>query len=352
MSKDTDFDSNKKVDSPLESDNPLTENERLERIESVIVNNRPSLAISSSDSDEIDLNELVSVLWLKKLTITLTTISFLIVAVLYALSLPNTYKATTVLAPTSQEKESALSGLASQYGGLAAMAGINLGGASGENKVDHALKLLRSWPYIESFVQKFNLKPVFLATEGWDKTTNSLVYDGKLYDSKSGTWLLDKNASLEPSSYETYETVIKNISIGIEKETGLINLSVSHYSPYVAKDVVTLLTTELNDYFKKIDQVEAEKSIDVLSKKIMQTHNNDMKQIFYKMIEQHSKTLLMTEVNEQYLIKTLVPVMLPERKSGPKRSIICILGALIGFFLSILVILTRYYMKYKRVKEK
>ncbi|MDU0114557.1 Wzz/FepE/Etk N-terminal domain-containing protein [Psychrosphaera aquimarina] len=311
--------------------------------ESKFSNLNSSFSAGQSPDDEIDLKELWNVIWAGKLKIFVITAVFGIASVFYALSLPNIYKATTVLAPTNQESSGGLGGLASQYGGLAAMAGINLGG-SGDNKIEHALELMKSWHYLDSFITKYNLKPTFMAVVGWNKTTNQLVYDDLLYNKTTKAWILGSdNITLEPSSLATYKTVSGSISVTQEKDTGLINLNVSHYSPNVAYDLTKLLTKELNDHFRNLDKQEAEASINFLTNKIDGTSNTEMRQVFYSMIEAHSKTLMMTEVNKQYLVKTLVPTMMPEQKDKPKRALIVVLGTMLGGILSVLFVLIRYF---------
>ena len=78
--------------------------------------------------DEIDLKELFTVLWNGKFVITLITGFAAACAVLYALSLPNIYESKALLAPKGEGGAGGLAGLARQYGGLASLAGINIGG--------------------------------------------------------------------------------------------------------------------------------------------------------------------------------------------------------------------------------
>ncbi|MBU2917746.1 LPS O-antigen length regulator [Psychrosphaera sp. F3M07] len=311
--------------------------------ESKFSNLNSSFSAGQSPDDEIDLKELFNVIWAEKIKIVAISFVFAVVSVFYALSLPNIYKATTVLAPTSQESTGGLGGLASQYGGLAAMAGINLG-SGGDNKIEHALELMKSWHYLDSFINKYNLKPTFMAVEGWNKATNELVYDDSLYNAKTSTWLTDTDGeTLEPLSIDTYKEVSKFIMVSQENDTGLIKLDVSHYSPNVAYELTKLLTKELNNHFRELDKQEAEASINFLTNKINGTSNTEMRQVFYSMIEAHSKTLMMTEVNKQYLVKTLVPTMMPEEKDSPKRALILILGVILGVMSSVAVILIKFF---------
>ena len=62
--------------------------------------------------DEIDLKELFSVLWLGKIKIIVITAVFAVGSVFHALSIPNQYKATTLLAPANSDE----TGLSSALG--------------------------------------------------------------------------------------------------------------------------------------------------------------------------------------------------------------------------------------------
>ena len=55
--------------------------------------------ISDQYDDEIDLRELFSVLWAGKVKIIAITAVFAVASVIYALSVPNQYKASALLAP-------------------------------------------------------------------------------------------------------------------------------------------------------------------------------------------------------------------------------------------------------------
>ena len=77
--------------------------------------------------DEIDLRELFGVLWAGKIKIIAITAVFAVASVIYALSVPNQYKATALLAP-AQSSGGGLSGALGQLGGLASLAGVSIGG--------------------------------------------------------------------------------------------------------------------------------------------------------------------------------------------------------------------------------
>ena len=74
---------------------------------------------------------------------------FAVASIIYALSVPNQYKAMALLAPAKSDG-GGLSGALGQMGGLASLAGISLGGGeSGEAQI--AQEIMKSWSYIEEY---------------------------------------------------------------------------------------------------------------------------------------------------------------------------------------------------------
>ena len=49
--------------------------------------------------------------------------------------------------------------------------------------------------------------------------------------------------------------------------------------------------------------------------------------------------LMFASVRNDYVYKTIESPLVPELKSSPNRAVICIVGTLIGFFLSIFLVL-------------
>ena len=136
---------------------------------------------------EIDLLELLKILWAGKIKIIVITILFAICSVYYALSIPNQYKATSLLTPT-QSSGGGVSSAMSQFGGLASLAGVNIGtGESNEAKI--AIEIMQSWSFIEDFIAENNLAVELSAVNGWNKSTNDLLIDDGVYDLENNKWI-------------------------------------------------------------------------------------------------------------------------------------------------------------------
>ena len=54
------------------------------------------------------------------------------------------------------------------------------------------------------------------------------------------------------------------------------------------------------------------------------------------------QTLMLASSNEAYVFKTLDSQISQEYRSEPNRALICILGSLLGFMISVFIVTTNY----------
>ena len=298
-----------------------------------------SIRMENEDS-ELSLKEIWLIFWTSKWLIIGVSFVFAVASVLYSLSLPNEYRATAILSPASQSGSNGLARLAGQFGGIASLAGINLG--SGENdKSQLAVELLKTWGFQEAFIQKNEIEVDVFAAIGWDRSSNELKIDEQLYDLEKKAWVrevdVSKGQTLEPSGWELYKKLRDRIIIQHDKNSGLYSLSVDHYSPSIAKTWVELLVKAINQHIQEKDKQEALKSIEYLQKQIENTKVSEMKSVFYKLIEEQTKNLMLAEISDEYVFKTISPPKVPEEKVKPRRALIVLaitfLGGLIGCFV-------------------
>ena len=295
--------------------------------------------------DEIDLRELFSVLWAgKKLIVGITAI-FALVAVFYALSIPNQYRATAIVSP-AQDGGGGLSGALGQLGGLASLAGVSIGaGESSEAQV--AQEIMRSRGFIEEFISENNLAVEVFAAKGWDMASNQLDIDSDLYDVGSSQWVRDipKGKVLVPSCWELFKKFSEMFSVSDDKKTGMVSISVEYFSPQLAKEWVDRLVIGINQHMqsRKLEKVNI--NIQYLEAQIEKTSIAEMREVFYTIIEEQIKSKMLAEASPEYAFVTVSPAMVHEEKSQPKRALICILGTLLGGMLSVLWVLVRHYTR-------
>lgn len=286
---------------------------------------------------EIDLLEIFSVLWEGKIKIIFITSLFAILSVFYALSIPNQYKATALLAST-QVESSGLSGALGQLGGLASLAGVNVN-SGGSSEAAKAKAIMISWNFIEGFIKNNNLEVELVAGKRWDKELNQLQINDEIYDVKNKTWLVDK-----PSSWSLFKSFSSSLSVS-ETNSGFLSVAIEHYSPYVAKQWLDLYVNEINKHMQELQITKVNNNISYLQEQISTTSNAEMQEVFYTIIEEQIKNKMLAEASPNYAFVPVSASMLPEEKSQPKRAIICISITLIGGIFSVLIVLIMHYLR-------
>ena len=297
-------------------------------------------------SDEIDLRELWGVIWRGKWFIIAVTTIFAIASVFYAISLPNIYKSEALLAPANDEQQGGVEALAGQFGGLASLAGINLGGGKAD-KTALAIEILKSRGFFAQFVDKHNILPDLMAAESWALTSNTVTYNNDIYlpDSAQWTRIVKPPQNAKPSMQEAKREFDKLFSIDQSLDTGMIIISIEHLSPSIAKKWVDWLIEDINLVMKVRDKEEAERSIHYLESQIAKTNIVEQKTLLYQLIEEQAKTLMFAEVRDEYVFQTIDPAFIPEIKFKPKRALIVVLPTILSGIFGSLFILIRYFAK-------
>jgi len=303
-------------------------------------------SVTTNDyDDEIDLRELFGVLWSGKIKIIVITAIFAVGSVFYALSIPNQYKATALLAP-AQSDGGGLSSALGQLGGLASLAGVSIGGGeSSESQI--AQEIMKSWSFVEEFIADNELAVKVHAAEGWSKGSNELLINQDTYDSENNQWLTeDSNGNpAPPRSWQLFKRFSGMLSVSEDKKSGLVSVSIEYYSPQIAKEWLDMYVAAINSHMQSRQVAKVSNNIAYLKAQIDKTSIAEMREVFYTIIEEQTKNKMVAEASPDYAFVAVSPSMVPEEKSQPKRALICILGTLLGGMLSVLLVLVSHYAR-------
>jgi len=124
---------------------------------------------NSSVAESITLVDLAATIWRQKWLVIIITGAAAVLSVLYSLSKPNIYTATSTLLPISGST-SALS----QYAGLAAMAGVSLPGASSADPTVKIQAILNSRELATKVINELDLIPKLIKEPEKLKTISPL----------------------------------------------------------------------------------------------------------------------------------------------------------------------------------
>jgi uncharacterized protein involved in exopolysaccharide biosynthesis len=271
------------------------------------------------EEDEIDLLELWNTLWKGKWFIIGFTFICTIIAVAYALLATPIYKAEVLLAPVEEESsQGGLGSFASQYGGIASLAGINLGGSS--SNIETNIATLKSREFIYRFIKDNELMPV-LFEDMWDKGKKA--------------WISNDPEEI-PTQWKAYNVLLESIlKIDRDKDTGLVKLNILWKDPKLATKWANDLVDRINAHIRAKAVTEAQKSIDYLEQEIAKSSDVSMREILYRLIEKQAQTITLAQVREQYAFSIIDPAVVPEKWDKPNRRLIVVLGTVVGGFISI-----------------
>lgn len=304
-----------------------------------------SIKQSNDFVQEINISEIFYALLDGKWIIISVTAFMSITALFFSLMLPNIYESEALLVPT--DISGSISRSSSGYVSLAGLTGANLPLNDNEVNSSKAVEKITSLSFFENnILTNINL-PNLMAFKNWNSQTNTLIYDKNIYDIKSNTWIRDFSYPQQqiPSAQESYEVFMKeHFSLSQDNKTGFITVSIKHQSPFIAKKWNEIIVTEINNFYRLKDKLESEKAANYLNQQIIQTNLSEIKEALAQLLQEQIKKLTLIEANEFYVFDYIDPPAVMEKKSSPKRALICILGALIGGMLSFLYVLIRFYV--------
>ena len=284
------------------------------------------------DSDEIDLLALLRSLLRHKLSIFMLTLLFGVGALVVALVTPNTYQAEVLISSSQNKSGGGLSALASQYGSMAALAGIDLG--SGDTGMESAMALLQSRKFIISMIEEENLKPV-LFSNSWDSEAKAWLIPAPSTVSRIKNIFATEAKSVDPipSDLAAFKAFDDLFSVSKDKLSGLVTIKMQSEDPQWATYIANKIIIRLNEYLRNEAILQSDSNIRYLEQEIADTPLVEFKTALYELVESESRNKMFANVNKEYAFKVIDPALVPEQAVKPKRKLILVLGVMLGFML-------------------
>ncbi|MEX0734709.1 MAG: Wzz/FepE/Etk N-terminal domain-containing protein [Steroidobacteraceae bacterium] len=268
--------------------------------------------VPADADDTIDVIALWRLLWGQKVLIAIVAGVFGVAAVVLALIATPIYRAEAVVTPVADSGlGNAASRLAGQFGGLASLAGIDLGssGVAGQE----AQAVLASRRLLEEFIRR-----------------NGLV--GELLPPGS------EQSTLWHAVQKFRDTVV---SIHIDDVDGTTTVSVEWKDPAVAAKWANGLVALANELMRTKALADSKRNIEYLNKQIEATNVVEMQRVMYGLIENETKTLMLANARADYAFTVVDPAVVPEARVRPKRKLMVLTGIAIGLILGALFVFGR-----------
>ncbi|MBF0428762.1 MAG: hypothetical protein HQL94_07550 [Magnetococcales bacterium] len=273
-------------------------------------------SLPDTDNEEINLVDLWRTLMRYKWLIILITLLSIASAVAHAMTATHIYQADVLLEPVAEDSKKGGGALA-QLGGLAAMAGVNLGG--GGSSKDAAIAKLQSRIFIQEFLQDENLLPI-LFEEQWNPETKN--------------WK-ESDPKKIPTLFQGVDFFKKILKITDDKKTSLVTLTLEWQDKEQTARWANLLVERINRHLRTVAIQEAKQNMEYLNLELTKTTIVELRQAISSILEDQIKRIMLANVRTEFAFKILDPAVVPERRIRPKRALIVIMGAIAGLFLGI-----------------
>lgn len=295
--------------------------------------------VNQYQEDELSLIDLWNIVWKRKWPWLTFGPLFGIVGIFYALIQPEIFRGEATLVPNSEEQGGGgLAALAGQFGGLASMAGINVGGGG---STETAIATLKSRQFLMPFIETETAQKAIFPDE-WDEGTNS--------------WTVANERRKEdnrPTKLETYERFTQEcLNVSEDKKTGIVTLAVELQDPQLAAKWANDLADRLNAHLREQAMQEAQKNLAYLNKQISQTRVLEIKESLYGLIESQTKNAMLANAKEDYAFKVIDPAVIPEERVRPKRALIVVASGLLGGFFGLFLCFVLHFVETAKTQEQ
>lgn len=293
-----------------------------------------------SFEDEIDLLVLFKEIWKKRIFIFIATAIISLCSIIYALSLTNYYTSESIL----NIRDSKDSSMVNNSFGLSSMIGLNLFGET-NSSASEIIELIQSREFVKRLIRFEDVLPSLLAIESYDSSSKKLTFDSDVYDSKTKKWVrnVNQNQSSKPTYLEAHRAYSEMLDVSVDKVSGLISLKFEHVSPIFAQKILSLIIREANNFNREMDIKNTNLALSHFEKELSKTSLLEMKESINQLIETQLETRMMASIYDDYILVSIEPPFVPDRRSKPSRSFIVIFSTLIGGLMSLLYVVIRHY---------
>lgn len=273
---------------------------------------------------EVSWHELQHTIWRGKWLIAITSLLAAVGCYSIAKIMPKTYQASVLLSPVTESPGSSqLGAIASQFGGLTSLMGIQSNGGSMKAV---SLATLQSELLTEQYIRERQLLPVLFS---------------KLWDSDRKTWRVNDKKSIPTvwAANAYFRDAVRSVTES--SKTGLVTLTISWRDPAVAAQWANELVSMTNQYLRDKAIKDSEQNVEFLKGQITKTGVVPLQQALYDLMESEIKKQMLARGSEEYALKVVDPAVAAETPSAPKARLWFLMGLLIGAACSIAIVIMR-----------
>ena len=287
-------------------------------------------ALNAEDRNEISLRDLWDILWSGKWIIIAVTAMFLVGSVIYALAATEWYRAEVLLVPAEARSTPSLGG---QLSGLAALAGVSVGGG----ETAEAIATLNSRELARDFIETKDLMRVIL-NEAWDESLQAWRINGE-----------SEIPDIRDAINVFHEQVLR---VRRDRESGLVTVVMEWTDPGLAAAWAKEFVRFSNERLRQRALEQAEANVAYLQGELVATGVVTLQQSIGRLLEAELQKLMLARGNEEFAFRTVDGAEIPKKRFRPRRTLMVMIGTLLGGMLSVMVVFIRHAFRSPQRRQK
>lgn len=278
---------------------------------------------------EDDLRELLGVVWQARwLVIGIAALAG-VAGTAYSLLATPWYRAEVLMVPS---RDGGLDGRLSQLGGLASLAGINLGGSNDAEP----MAVLKSRGFAKDFIEARHLENVLLAHR---------------WDAKRGAWKGDEEDWPDVrDAVDYFDRKVRRVSE--DRKTGVVTLAVEWKDPALAAEWANTMATQLNDRMRARAISESTENVRYLREEIAGNTLVPLQQSMGKLLELELQKLMLARNNREYAYRIVDTATVPRKPVRPQRVAVIAVSLLLGLLFGVLAAIVSRLMRSGRTPAR
>jgi hypothetical protein len=210
-----------------------------------------------------------------------------------------------------------------QLGGLASLAGLNIG--SSASNLEESLAVLRSREFTEAFIRDEGI-------------ITELFY--KRWDEDAGLWLGSEEDQPTPAqAFKFFDRRVRTASRDLR--TGLITVQIVWRDPVKAATWANELVGRLNAEMRSRAIARTNASLEYLEKELAATATVETRQAIARLIEAQVNQRMLASVTEEYAFHIVDRALPPDLRDevGPRKALLMAFGLILGLFFGACAVL-------------
>jgi len=277
-------------------------------------------SVTPSKLGSFDIERFLLVCWRGRGFILLTSTIVSIIFVLATMVMTPIYRSYAVVIPATSDRSSIGASLRSafgQFGDIASLAGINVGG--GDSTVVEALAVLQSREFVEQFIGTHELMQKLYAEK---------------FDVGTHQW---KPGVKVPTPSEAYKKFSKhNYKVFQDKKTGLVTVQIDWKDRVEAADWANDIVAEINLEMRNRAMDKAAAYLSFLEKELSSTSVVETREAINRLIELQERERMLASVSRDYSFR-IIDKALPSDVDDPlkpTKGSFALMGLLVGMTIA------------------